>query len=494
MKKQAVRNSVLAVALGAVIVFPTLSRAESFDEYNASFKKDLPKVDALLKGATPGNSVDSLREAISANLAQAADGLQLGGARKELFEEEAKLQNWHEKIKKANALGPAMDAFVKKAVSERSLKLDKAQDLTSQLSASTPFINPADFDVSGLANSCQNGVDFSPLLQMAQNFGTDKVDYLRRKAQVLLEEKSEDAKALEKKKILDLIANLKELNAKNEELDAEALKPEELGKLDSIQAIEARLAKLKTEKNPQAKAQFKQLESDLVGKFQGFTEQLFQIRDNDKRVQQLGDEFARGIEQQQQFMMMIAQQATTRLVENCVQETDGIFQEIDTARIYMSPIVGSRVAALDAQAQEQRANSMGFIRGDYTNSCPDVSTTLQGTIGGFFNTDLPNQLQAVRSTKNPAKMLTEAIGVMDSIRNMQAQLGPALQPLMEGCDTASKIRDSLRQRTQNATQPGSSRNASTVNPGVPRNTTPTTGFNNGVNNGFGSIPTHSVRR
>jgi len=495
MKKQAVRNSVLAAALGVVMVIPVLSYAESFDEYNASFKKDLPKVDALLKGSAPGASSESLRETVASNLAQAAEGLELGGARKELFEEETKLQKWHDKIKKANALGPAMDSFVKKAISDRSLKLDKAQELTSQLSASTPFINPADFDVSSLANSCQNGVDFSPLLQMAQNFGTDKVDYLRRKAQALLEEKSEDAKALEKKKILDLISNLKELNANNEALDADALKPEEAAKLDSIQAIESRLAKLKKEKNPQAKAQFKQIESDLVGKFQSFTEQLFQIRDNDKRVQILGDEFARGIEQQQQFMMMIAQQATSRLVENCVQETDGIFQEIDNTRAYLSPIVGSRVAGLDALAQERRANSMGFIRGDVNSACPDVSTTLQGTIGGFFNTDLPNQLQAVRSTKNPAKMLTEAIGVMDSIRNMQAQLGPSLQPLMEGCDTASRIRESLRQRAQNS-QNRNSGNASTTGlnnttPGVPRNS-----VNNfpGSPNGFGTIPTHTFRR
>ncbi|MFM8270591.1 MAG: hypothetical protein ACKN9V_10425, partial [Pseudomonadota bacterium] len=233
---------------------------------------------------------------------------------------------------------------------------------------------------------------------------------------------------------------------------------------------------------------------DLVGKFQTFTEQLFQIRDNDKRVQQLGDEFARGIEQQQQLMMQMASQSTSQLLQNCIQETDGIFQEIDNTRRNLINRVGSRVAALDAQAQEQRANSMGFFRGDYNTSCPDVASTLQGTIGGFFNTDLPNRLRAVRNTKNPSKMLVEAVGVMDAVRNMQAQLGPTLQPLMEGCDTASKIRQSLIQRSQATVANGSGNglfnngvNASTV-PTVPRNSGtsfgPTAPFN----------PTHTFRR
>ena len=449
MKKLAVRKSVLAVALGATVVLPRLGLSESYDEYSSSFQKDLPRVNAALKGGTP----DSLKEQAASALDKAAEIAALSGAKKELFDEEKKLQNWHEKIKKINASGPAMDAFIKKAVSDRSVKLEEAQGLASQLSANNAMINPADFDVSSLTNSCQNGVDFSPLLQMAQTFGSDKVDYLKRKAQSLLEEKTEDAKNLEKKKILDLISNLKELSAQNEELDSQTLQPEELQKLDSLESIEARLNKLKKIKNPQAKAQFKQAESDLVGKFQTFTEQLFSIRDNDARVQQLGDEFARGIEQQQQFMMMIAQQSTSQLLQNCTEETDGIFQEIDSTRNYLIPIVGTRAATLDARAQEQRANSMGFFRGDYTTSCPDVAANLQGTIGGFFNTDLPARLQAVRSTKNPSKLLVEAIAVMDSVRNMQAQLGPTLQPLMEGCDTASRIRESLRQRAQ--TTPGS---------------------------------------
>lgn len=488
MKKLAVRKSFFVVALGVVSAFPVIGSAESYDEYSASFNKDLPRVSAALKSANPTSTEASLSSEVSGQVAKVAQALELSGAKKELFEEEQKLQNWHNKIKKANAIGPAMDGFIKKAVSDRSLKLDKAQQLASQLNSSPAMINPADFDVSSLANSCQNGVDFSPLLQMAQTFGTDKVDYLRRKAQSLLEEKSEEAKTLERKKILDLISNLKELNAKNEELDAEATKPEELEKLDSLQAIESRLNKLKKQKNPEAKSQFKQIESDLVGKFQAFTEQLFQIRDNDSRVQQLGDEFARGIEQQQQFMMMIAQQSTAQLLQNCVQETDGIFEEIDTARNFLVARVGSRVAALDAEAQERRANSMGFFRGDYNTSCPDVSANLQGTIGGFFNTDLPNRLQAVRSTKNPAKMLVEAVAVMDSVRNMQAQLGPSLQPLMEGCDTASRIRDSLRQRVQNA--PGANaagnNNASTFR-GAPRNSSSAIGSVPGA-------PNHLIRR
>lgn len=470
MKNLAVRQTVWLVAVSALIQLPSLSKAESYDEYSSSFNKDFPRVGAALKGASSNKGADSFTEAASSQIDELGSALALTGARKELFDEEKKLQKWNDKIKKLNAMGPAMDAFVKKAVTDRSVKLEEAQGLASQLSASSPFINPADFDVSGMANSCQNGVDFTPLLQMAQTFGTDKVDYLRRKAQSLLEEKTEDAKNLERQKILDLISNLKELNAKNEELDAQTLQPEELDKLDSLSSIESRLAKLK-KKNPQAKAEAKSAESDLIGKFQAFTEQLFSIRDNDSRVQQLGDEFARGIEQQQQFMMMIAQQSTAQLLQNCVQETDGIFQEIDYARQNLIPIVGSRVAALDAQAQEQRANSMGFFRGDYNTSCPDIAAQLQGTIGGFFNTDLPNRLQAVRSTKNPSKMLVEAVGVMDAVRNMQAQLGPSLQPLMEGCDTASKIRESLRNRMAQK-QGGANNNntnASTFR-GAPRNT------------------------
>jgi len=486
MKNLAVRQTVWLVAVSTLIHLPSLSRAESYDEYSSSFKKDLPQVSAALKGAINRKGSDSLNEAVGNQIDEVGAALALSGARKELFDEEKKLQKWNDKIKKLNGMGPAMDAFVKKAVSDRSVKLEEAQGLASQLSASTPFINPADFDVSGMANSCQNGVDFTPLLQMAQTFGTDKVDYLRRKAQTLLEEKSEDAKNLERQKILDLIKNLKELNAKNEELDAQNLQPEEIEKLDSIGSIEARLAKLK-KKNPQAKAEVKALESDMIGKFQAFTEQLFSIRDNDARIQQLGDEFARGIEQQQQFMMMIAQQSTAQLQQNCVQETDGIFQEIDYARQTLVPIVGSRVAALDAQAQEQRANSMGFFRGDYNTSCPDISAQLQGTIGGFFNSDLPNRLQAVRSTKNPSKMLVEAVGVMDAVRNMQAQLGPSLQPLMEGCDTASKIRESLRSRMaqrQGGANSNPNNNASTFR-GAPRNT-----------GSFGTPgqPNHSFRR
>jgi len=492
MKKLAVRKSVFAVALSAGVILSGIAHAESYDDYNAGFKKDLGKVDVALKGANPANTADSLSAAASDQFNQLGEEV-LTGAKKELFQEEQKLQNWNKKIKKTNAMGPAMDAFVKKAITDRTLKLDQAQGLASQLSSSGAFINPADFDVSSLANSCQNGVDFSPLLQMAQTFGTDKVDYLRRKAQALLEEKTEEAKNLERKKILDLISNLKELNAKNEELDAQTLQPEELEKLDSLNSIESRLAKLKR-KNPEAKAQLKKAEADLVDKFQGFTEQLFQIRDNDSRVQQLGDEFARGIEQQQQYMMMVAQQATSQLLQNCVQETDGIFQEIDNTRRNLIGKVGSRVAGLDAVAQEQRANSMGFFRGDYTTSCPDVASTLQGTIGGFFNTDLPNRLRAVRNTKNPSKMLVEAVGVMDAVRNMQAQLGPSLQPLMEGCDTASKIRQSLIQRSQQAGTNGANSN----------------GFNNGFNNGLNSstvprnsgtsfgtspvVPNHTFRR
>lgn len=487
MKKLAVRKSVLAVALGALIVLPGMSYSETYDEYSASFNKDISKVGAALKGANPTSTVDSLNSEASSHLDQAAGALALTGAKKELFDEEKKLQKWHEKIKKVNGIGPAMDGFIKKAVSDRTVKLEEAQGLASQLSANTAFINPADFDVSSLGGACQNGVDFSPLLMVAQTFGNDKVDYLRRKAQSLLEEKSEEAKELERKKILDLISNLKELNAKNEELEANALKPEELEKLDSLQAIESRLNKLKTKKNPEAKAQFKKAESDLVGKFQAFTEQLFSIRDNDGRVQQLGDEFARGIEQQQQFMMMIASQSTQQLLQNCIQETDGIFQEIDGARNLLVPKVGSRVAALDAQAQEQRANSMGFFRGDYSTACPDVATQIQGTIGGFFNSNLRNRLQAVRSTKNPSKMLVEAVGVMDEVKNLQAQIGPNLQSLMNGCDAASRIRDSLRQRVANQTNGSNGTNASTVQ-GVPRNNN--VGFNP-VTPGF---PNHTFRR
>ncbi len=490
MKKLVVRKSVFAVALSAGVILSGISRAESYDDYNAGFKKDLSKVDVALKGANPAYTADSLNAAASSELTQIGDEV-LTGAKKELFQEEQKLQNWHKKLKKVNAMGPAMDAFIKKAVTDRTVKLDEAQGLASQLSSSGAFINPSDFDVSSLANSCQNGVDFSPLLQIAQTFGTDKVDYLRRKAQTLLEEKTDEAKNLERKKILELISNLKELNAKNEELDAQTLQPEELEKLDSLDSIESRLAKLKR-KNPEAKSQFKKAESDLVGKFQAFTEQLFQIRDNDSRVQQLGDEFARGIEQQQQMMMMVAQQSTSQLLQNCVQETDGIFQEIDNTRRTLINRVGSRVAALDAQAQEQRANSMGFFRGDYTTSCPDIATNLQGTIGGFFNTDLPNRLRAVRSTKNPSKMLVEAVGVMDAVRNLQAQIGPALQPLMEGCDTASKIRQSLVQRAQSSTNG----NNGSLNNGLNASTVPTVPRNSGTS--FGPTapfnPNHTIRR
>jgi hypothetical protein len=493
MKKLVVRKSVFAVALSAGVILSGISRAESYDDYNAGFKKDLSKVDVALKGANPANTADSLNAAASSELTQIGDEV-LTGAKKELFQEEQKLQNWNKKLKKVNAMGPAMDAFIKKAVTDRTVKLDEAQGLASQLSSSGAFINPSDFDVSSLANSCQNGVDFSPLLQIAQTFGSDKVDYLRRKAQTLLEEKTDEAKNLERKKILELISNLKELNAKNEELDAQTLQPEELEKLDSLDSIESRLAKLKR-KNPEAKSQVKKAESDLVGKFQAFTEQLFQIRDNDSRVQQLGDEFARGIEQQQQMMMMVAQQSTSQLLQNCVQETDGIFQEIDNTRRTLINRVGSRVAALDAQAQEQRANSMGFFRGDYTTSCPDIATNLQGTIGGFFNTDLPNRLRAVRSTKNPSKMLVEAVGVMDAVRNLQAQIGPALQPLMEGCDTASKIRASLRQRTQSTTNNGTANNGS-LNNGLNASTVPTVPRNSGTS--FGPTapfnPNHTIRR
>ena len=488
MKKFAVQKSVLAVALGAIMVFPSLSLSESYDEYSASFNKDISRVDAALKGGNPSNTLDSLNGATASALDAAASSLALTGTKKELFDEEAKLRKWHDKIKKVNNLGPAMDGFVKKAVTDRTVKLEEAQGLAGQLSSSTAFINPSDFDTSSLGGACQNGVDFNPLLQVAQTFGSDKADYLRRKAQGLLEEKTEEAKDLERKKILDLISNLKELNSKNEELDANTLKPEELEKLDSLQSIEARLNKLKTKKNPEAKAQFKQAESDAIGKFQAFTQQLFSIRDNDARVQQLGDEFARGIEQQQQFMMMMAQQSTSQLLQNCIQETDGIFQEIDNTRRFLINRVGSRLAALDAQAQEQRANSMGFYRGDYSTSCPDVASNLQGIIGGFFNSDLPNRLQAVRSTKNPSKMLVEAVGVMDSVRNLQAQLGPSLQPLMEGCDTASRIRESLRQRAQNTQGANGTANASAIQPGgVPRNTGSSFG-------GVPGIPNHSFRR
>ncbi|MFM8268808.1 MAG: hypothetical protein ACKN9V_01355, partial [Pseudomonadota bacterium] len=173
MKKLAVRKSVFAVALSAGVILSGIARAESYDEYNAGFKKDLSKADIALKGANPANTADSLSTSSQAEFDRLGSEV-LTGAKKELFDEEQKLQKWHKKIKKVNAMGPAMDAFVKKAISDRTVKLDEAQGLASQLSSSNSFINPADFDVSSLANSCQNGVDFSPLLQIAQTFGTDK--------------------------------------------------------------------------------------------------------------------------------------------------------------------------------------------------------------------------------------------------------------------------------------------------------------------------------
>lgn len=474
MKKFSVLQSRLFKAgLMVGMLVPSVNFAE-YDSYNTGFQKDASRVESILKpGISSSASGDSLSEQIEKNLLKVEQNLTQN---KEELELRGKLRNWTKKNDKLKSLITLPDIIAQKAIRARELQIGEAEAMASRLGNTQNMTNPADFSMNGMPNACRKNVDFTQFMTLTQQLGSEPFKYLQGEASKLLEEKSKEAKQAKLQKINDLITHFKELA--NREDDGETLKADAF---QGPNGIEARLEELKA-KNKLKKEENKELKNSLVDVFGKFVQNLSGIEENDKRVAQLGDEFARSLENTQRSAMQVAQQNIDQLFSNCESEIKGLKLDIENfkgqlvARGY-----NPEVAELDAQAQRQRAANL---------QCTDVTSNVQSLLMGFGTggSALSDRLAKVRAEKNPIRLLTEAVGAMQDVANIQAQVGQQLQPLMQDCADAGNGREGLKQRWQqlaSATggdQSGAAGASGSV--GTPRNSSSRSGSNNGTHGSF----------
>ena len=240
----------------------------------------------------------------------------------------------------------------------------------------------------------------------------------------------------------------KELSQKDESV--EALASEDIkGDL----GVEKRIAELKS-KNKAQKELNKELKGDLVDVFTKFVGQLGEIKENDKRVSQLGAEFTKMIQNIRRQASEAAQEQTSQLLSNCENELRLLNNDIIMTTDWMVRWgVRADVAQLDTQAQLQRAQEL---------VCEDVGDSVQSIIQGAAGTSINARINNINAAKDPAVLMSEAVSAMQDVANMQASISDALQPLMISCEDAANAREAVQQRAQPIVQ------AVTNNSGTPR--------------------------
>lgn len=442
-KQNVMKSRFLKVGLSLGLLLPSYGFSE-YADYSSQLSdlaKDTSAVGSVLK-PTPGSSSgtrDSFKDqadkiAIEAEAKITQDKTEL--------ETRQKVRNWTKKNDTLKSLIALPDILMQKALKDRQADIQQGQGLLGKLGASN-IMNPQDFSTNGLPNACRKNVDFSQLMQATQQLGSEPFKYVQAEATKLLTEKDEKAQKAIQAKIGDIMKHFKEL----------ANKDDEEGKADALKGpnqFEARLARLKASAKKGADEN-KELKNSVVDIFTKFTGDLSALKKNDGQVQQIGDEFAKSIENSQRAAMMAAQQNVDQLYTNCKNEVKLLKQEIENFKGHLAKYLveqkgvefglAQQTAEADTQAQRARVANM---------QCQDVTQDVQATLMGFGTggTDLSNRLSSIRSEKNPTKLLQQAVSAMQDVQNIQLAVGQKLQPLKDDCSVAGNGRESLKQRFQ----------------------------------------------
>ncbi len=432
MKKLSVDKGFVKVTLSVALLLSQSGFSEDYDSYSKSFNSDIGKAESALSStlgkATSGS--DSLADKLKATIEK---NEKLVSQDKEEFEQRIKLKNWVKKNDDLKNVKGMPDILLQKALNKRQVDLDKADKLAAQLD-STAATNSSNFNVSNLPKACQKNVDFSQVRGLLDQLGTEPGKYLKKTAQGLLKEKKEDLKKKQVQKVAEVMKYFKELSQKDESVEAlasEGIKGE-IG-------VEKRLAELKS-KNKGQKELNKELKGDLVDVFSKFMGQLGEIKENDKRVSQLGGEFTKMIQNIRRQASEAAQEQTSQLLSNCETELRSLNNDIVMSTDWMVRWgVNAEVAQLDTQAQLQRAQEL---------QCEDVGDRVQGILQGAAGTNINGRINSINAAKDPASLMSEAVGAMQDVANMQSQISEELQPLMKSCEEVANAREAVKQRIQ----------------------------------------------
>lgn len=432
MKKLNVEKGLVKVTLSVALLLSQSGFSEEFDSYSKAFQSDFSKAESAISSVKNlGSSADSLSDQLK-NILDRNE--KVVSQDKEEFEERAKLKSWVKKNDALKNLKGMPDVLLKKALDKRQVDLDKAEKFAAQLDQA-PVSNSSNFNVSSLPKACQKGVDFSQVRGLLDQLSTEPGQYLKRTAQGLIKEKKDELKQKQIQKVADVMKYFKELSQKDDS-SVEALAS------DSIKGdagIEKRLAELKA-KNKSQKSLNKELKGDMVDVFSKFIGQLGEIKENDKRVSQLGAEFTKMIQNIRRQASEAAQDQTSQLLSNCENERRYLENDITASYSWMVQSgIAAQAAQLDTQAQLQRAAQL---------QCEDVGDRVQEVIQGASGTNINARINNINAAKDPSTLMAEAVGAMQDVANMQAAVSEELRPLMDSCEDVANAREAVKQRIQ----------------------------------------------
>lgn len=430
----------IKVGLSLGLLLPTYGFSESYGDYGpqlSEIKSDASRVGSILKAANTGG--DSFKEQADKIAKEQEEKFTQN---KEEFDTRQKVRDWTKKNDKLKSLVALPDILMQKALKDRQGELQKGQGLLGKL-GSTNFMNPQDFSTNDLSNSCRKNVDFSGLMASTQQLGSEPFKYIQAEARKLLEEKDEKAQKAIQAKIGDIMKHFKELaNKEDEEAKADVFKGDN--------QFDARLARLKASAK-KGKEENKELKNSVVDVFGKFIKDLGELKKVDGTVQAIGDEFAKSIENSQRAAMMTAQQNTDQLYANCKNEIKLLKQEVENFKGHLANYLiqqkgvefnlAQQTAEADTQAQRARIANL---------ECTDVGSDVQATLMGFGTggSDVASKLSRIRAEKNPTRLISEAVSVMQDVQNIQLAVGQKLQPLKDNCSDASSGRDAIKARFQ----------------------------------------------
>jgi hypothetical protein len=432
MKKLSIETGLIKVSLSVTLLLSQSGVAVDFDSYSNAFKQDIGKAETAFSAVLgrQGATGDSLAEQMKSILDKNEKNLVQD---KEELDQRDKLKSWVQKNDALKKLKGMPDVLMQKALSKRQLELDKADQLAAQL-GETPVSNTSNFSTSNLPKACQKNVDFSQVRGLLDQMASEPGQYLKRTAQGMLKEKRTDLKQKQVQKLADVMRYFKELSQKDESV--EALVNE--GPKGDV-SLEKRIAELKS-KNKAQKELNKELKGDLVDVFSQFMGQLGEIKDNDKKVSQLGAEFTKMLQNIRRQAGQAVQDQTSQLLSNCQSEVRNLNNDIMMSNDWMVRWgVNAQVAQLDTQAQLQRAQEI---------QCQDVGDRVQAVLQGAAGTNINGRINSIAAAKDPATLMSEAVNAMQDVANMQTQLSQELQPLMQSCEDAANAREAVKQRIQ----------------------------------------------
>ncbi|NQW46025.1 MAG: hypothetical protein HQ462_11550 [Deltaproteobacteria bacterium] len=472
MKKLNIEKSFVKVTLSMALLMSQSGFSETYDNYQESFKKDFGKAESAFsavigKSGTP--AADSLADKLKATL---ENDEKIVSQDKEETDQRLKLKTWAKKNDALKNLKGIPDVLLQKALKSRQLELDKTEKLAAQLGTNA-VTNTSNFSTSNLPKACQKNVDFSQVRGLLDQLNTEPGAYLKKASQGLINEKRDDLKAKQVQKIADVMKYFKELSEKDESVEALANGDT---KADSV---DARIAQLKAKNGSQKKLN-KELKGDVVDVFSKFIGQLGAIKENDKRVGQLGAEFTKMIQSIRGQATQAAQEQTEQLLKNCDNELAGLNSDIQVSYDYMVQSgIRADVAQLDTQAQLQRAQSL---------QCQDVGANIQSILQGGAGSNINNRIASIAAAKEPAVLMSEAVSAMTDVANMQSQVSEQLKPLMQDCEEVANAREAVKQRIQPLQQGGQANKSSALGQnGAPRSSgSPNVGYNGSPTNHFGN--------